>query len=309
MEPETFTLSWEEIQRDFSGRNDRVLSECVQAWVDLKAILQRSDSELEKLHSENSTGSRIDVLHNLLGHQADVLLLDSYDLLEKRRPAQRVVAALTDYDTSSADLLRLAPLTIEIGREELFRLAGSDRVPLWHRIGQSNRKAHVRIRDCIRTSLCSAALNASPAQGEFLLVLAQSKLHIVTAWHIWRQAGLEWLAGSGDSSPVGLADSISWWRRQCSDFYDSMERIISAMRARAGEGADQLRLAPMRKPLSGSRLNKMSDRRQNYLQYWSKLHRVAHMQIELEVESLRVARDTLSETDNMNRSLESEHQS
>lgn len=309
MDQEQLLARWQELLREFESRNERAVAELHQSWTDVKTILDRSSSALEEASGSVDVGSGIDPLELLLGQEAEIRYCALAELLERRRPAQRAIAALANHDASIEDLLTPLPPIAELAPQDAFAMAGFSRVPLLGRVRytRSHPKRRFRFRDCVRTGLYRANLTLSEAEGEILLVIARATLHALAAWQLWRQTSLKRIA-SGSASEPDLGITLLWWRTRYSALTSAGDTAFQSLGTRTGHAFQQLRRSILRQPGSSRRIAKLGGSRRSCLQYWSRLQRAVHTQAELETESLRVAREALNEGRRLIHSLEREHE-
>jgi hypothetical protein len=301
--------TWEEVQREFSLRNEHVLAELDQAWNDAKAILNRTAAALANARP-GAAAEPADLNEHLFGTEAAVLFLESAEMVERRRPAQRIVTALASYDTSIDDVWTALPVVAELPPDNAFAIAGRERMSAWALL--QYRRAHpgrgVRLRECARTSVHLTKIKLSQAEGRLLIAATQSILHAVGAWQIWRQASLTQIgAPLHAANEAGLVKALSWWRQATAELIAAGDEALRSLHTQTAESPARLRQSLLKRPAKPTQVEKLAARRRTYLQYWSRVQRDVQTQVELNLASLRIEQAAVAETVRLMQSLEREH--
>lgn len=308
MIPEQVVARWEEVLREFQARCERLVTELQQSWTDVRGVLDGAAEALEDSPPQEDLSDSIRPLEQLFSDEAERRYVRFENVLERRRPLQRILQLITSFDSSAADLLGSLPVVAELDPESVFRMGGLSHVSFWTRLRQSRAhpKSRVLVRESARSGLHRAGLMMSKPEGDLLVASAEGMLLAVAAWQLWRNALLSRIL-LGNSAQPDLSAAMLSWREQYRKLLHNGDLAARSLSARVSEASTVLRGCILSAPLAAPKLKSLDAKRQSHLQYWARLQRAVFGQVELEHKSLRMARETLRESNSLVEAMVGEH--
>ena len=279
--------TWVLFQQENSARIARALAELTAAWEDLRTLMQGIVSTFGAKTTDPRPGPSLDSARLLFKEEAQVLLLAPIAAFERKRPLQRALSAVQGLDAGIEDLLRRLPAEAELTGAERVELAGPNAGPALRRWHFSLRKSPqlVGVRELVRQRMWDTAVDRSQAEGEFLVAMAKTALHLAGAWQIWRRYRLSEIGSAPDGQV--FEKEKAWWSER-----------VPALEAEAGSALENLKTvyaAPIQKiggALLGNFLRRSPEgpveKRQDALKYWSRQQRTVLGLIALEAEAARL---------------------
>lgn len=303
-----FGADWEQFLRELDLRLARLLSEFSGGWADLKAQLGQAATALDKF-LPGTPETSIASLEELLGTQADELLLSVVTAVERRRPVARMLTAVQDLDTEQKDLLRQLPITIRLSGKERAALSGAARGASGRRfwLKQRGSAREIPLRRMVLSHLQRIAVQRSQAEGALILAATQAKVHLTGPWVLWRRLLLSRLAGSSDDGPELFLADVRWWHSRAAEIAaagdEALLRVEAAVEASRAEAGTAL----LRSTRKGRRDSSTPAKRQIHVRYWSRLHRATQALVDIEVEAVQLGRAITRECRDCVFSLQQEH--
>ena len=290
--------SWQPFREAYALRSRRLSVDLAAAWEDIRTAMRALAAALTGLDGAVPPATGMPALQALLGDQAEALLVQPVSSLQRKRPLQRALGAIQNFDAGLDDLVRQLPAAVRVSGKEIAELAAADVKPNWRmrRMGWRKSARDLLLRDLFRGRLPGMRLQRSPREGRFLVLLARACLHLLGPWQMWQRSRL-----SGVST---FEDERRWWLDAATQFEQQAAQWIRQTEAWAeaapGEIAGVLLRTPARLRPPGH--DKAVSRRQAHLAHWSRQQRAVESLMRLELETAGLAREAAEETA---RSLES----
>ncbi len=281
---------FEELFHALESRSAFLTSELVYACQDVFSLLDAVDAAFGSMEPPNDLAERLDSLEVLFTAAARSLADTALNAQAQRRPQQRALTAIQEFDSGIEDDVRLLPRTIQIsGRdlvESLGARASSTLAPRWRELWQRARP--LELRDTVSDHLQRFVLARSGLDGELMLALSQTMLLCLAPWQSVRRTVL--LRLGGERTPdTAVADELTWWSQQAAEQRARLERILGRYRAWASTISSRIASAVIRapRPASESTRTSRAARRQDHLSFWARQHRAIQAVLDLERQLIR----------------------
>jgi len=301
--------SWNAFCEELESRSTHLTSEFSGSWKDLAALTAVQSESFAALSNPEAPPERPQSLDAFFASAAPALLADPLAAYGQKRPLQRSLSAMEEYESVLEDLLRRLPKIGELSGRDLADVTGVDRrsrIGLWRSLERKPRPVH--LRDTISDHLQRMILERAALDGAFQLLLAESSLQLLGPWQTCRRAFLAALTKS-ERRRVDVQSARNWWM----DAAVRHEQRAALLLARYNEWARStpavITRALLRKPRRASegKRAKRAEDHQRHFRFWSRQQRAVRSVIDLELHSGRLARETTRETIKSLEALDAEH--
>ncbi|MGH6682067.1 MAG: hypothetical protein ACREDL_24750, partial [Bradyrhizobium sp.] len=245
----------------------------------------------------------------LFGDLENHFFSDPLGAFQKLGPMGRTLSAIERYQLEMNDLARGLPPEIMISGKELIEIIGADARKGWLRAWVKRHKSArpLKLRETVLAHLSAQMDRRARIDGAFELVLAQTGLHLVAAWQVYRRHQLAILA-CASRDETALVEERKWWSRTANVLAGRAAGLIrsyghwsEASPALLGEAV--LRSSPK---FSEHRLGKISARWQADFSHWHRQQRAVRAMIDLERQLSIAAGDSAQTTSQSLESLRAE---
>jgi hypothetical protein len=306
----TFQESWTGFCAEFGARSERLVAEVTGASGDVQSLARGLTEAFEATYLTEIEPGEVESLEALFGGLGQRLFLETVTVYQKKRPLQRTLSAIENYDAALDDLARQLPLTVRVAGRELVEMAGAGVRAAWlrRRLGWQKSPKVVPVRDIVTGFLQRQALRRAVLDGALQLVLAQSCLHLLGPWQMFRRQRLTVLSGK-QPDRKGWEDERKWWLKTASKYSTRGARVIQSYRNWSTAASSRLAEALLRRAgeLSERKRDKIFERRQSYFSYWARQQRGVQSLLDLERQLSVLARGATEETIRSLESLKLEH--
>ncbi len=301
--------TWGEFGRELQSRSARLCAELHGVWKDLSALAGVQRESFSALGGPEVSPERPQSIDAFFASAGPALLANPFAAYGQRRPLQRSLAAMEEYESVLGDLLRRLPKTVEFSGRDLVQLTGVDRfspMGLWRPLDRRSRT--IPLRDVITDHLQRAVLRRSALDGAFQQLLAESSLHLLASWQAYRRAFLAALTRS-EAERVDLHAARKWWTEQTARHEQRASLLLARYDAWARSVFAELSAAFLAKPrpASDGRRAGRTEAHKKHLSFWSRQQRAVRSVIDLELHLAELARETAKVTVKSVESLNAEH--
>ena len=307
---ESFEQAWSGFRDQFQVRAARLADEVTAAWDDVRSLTEALAESLDSIVAAEPPPAKIESLEALFGDRGKHLLSEPLAVYRKKRPLQRVLSAIEQYDAALDDLVRQLPAGAQVSGRRLVELVAPETGARFRKrwLGWQESPRSLGLRNIVSAHLRRDAWRRAVADGAFQVLLAKSSLHLLGPWHLYRRHLLS-VVLEAKPNREELEGDRRWWRETAGKHNARAARLVQAYRDWAAQAPARLARTVLRRTpeLSARQCGKILERRQGYFGYWSRQQRAVRSVLDLEEHLLRLGGEATGETAAALASLESEH--
>mgnify|MGYP005837819373 CR=1 FL=1 len=302
--------AWPLLLREYGNQLAQYGRAIRAAWVALHAQLQALERVSAEMLRDPLSVDSLESLHRCFRQAAAPLLADPVRAWSRAVPQQTVLAALTGMRTFLDDVLRQSPETLAASDRELAETLGPLLARGWWRlrVRRSNRPKALAFRAAAAAHLEREELARAALDGEFQLLLSRASLHLVGAWHIFRQWSLDFSEDATEAHARADRARIRWLRWKAM-LERQAGRLIERYELWLDGGAPGLAesLLARPSPKAGRTARARQETLVRYYTYWSRQQRAVQAVLDLEVTLARLAERAVARSEAALDSLDEEH--
>jgi hypothetical protein len=299
---------WSPFCAELESRSTHLANEFFSSWKDLAALTARQRESFTALRNAETPAERPQSLDTFLAGAIPALLVDPLAAYSQKRPLQRSLAAIEEYESGLEDLLRRLPRVAELSGRELTSLTHAERswTGRWRSLGRKPKA--LAFRDAVWDHVQWMILERAALDGAFQWLLAVSSLHLLGPWQTCQRNFLGVLTKS-ERGGVDVPGARNWWLEKAARYEQRAAQLQARYEAWTRSAPASIGRALLRQPRPASEGTraKRAETHQKHLSYWSRQQRAVRAVIDLELHIGKLARDTTGETIASLESLDAEH--
>lgn len=300
---------WTEFGEELLSRSARLAAELQRAWSDVSSLTALQRDAFSGIGDPELARDQPRSFDEIYAQAAQALLTGPLTAYGQRRPLQRSLAAMEEYDSVLGDLCRRLPPAVELSGRELVEITGVDRFSragFWRSLERG--RTVVSLRGAVADHLQRMALARASLDGAFQLLLAQASLHLLAPWQAYRRVLLS-VVTEPSFEGMSLESARGWWI-QASERHSQR---AASLASRYGDWSASVLsdlagvLTREPRPASGRSHAARAEEHKKHLSFWSRQQRAVRSVIDLEIHLSAVARETTRATAGSVESVDLEH--